>query len=142
MQVGEENEGANLLWCRTICTDIVGSGSSWRLPSALKVGSPKLGALLEEYPWFEEFGAATYWDYNRKYLETLSTLVDSGENPGPVTLFKSKEYFIRLAKSWDSARSLSPRLVKMLQEESELKSYVNNVWALRRCIMAFDTDTM
>jgi hypothetical protein len=116
-----------------------GAGETF-LPSKLKGGSAALKTLLQEYPWFEEFGRPTYYDYNNDYLTMLKELVDEPEKakPGPVGLFKSKKYFTRLTESWDRARSLSPRLVKLLQEKNELNSYVNNVWALRRCIMAFD----
>jgi len=95
--------------------------------------------VKRDYPWFGELGAATYWNYNANYIDKLRELVGgTQEKIGPVELFKSEKYFDRLTRSWESTRHLSSELLQTLTKAGQLKSYVNNIWALRRCILAFD----
>jgi tRNA(Arg) A34 adenosine deaminase TadA len=106
------------------------------LPS--KIDNLKLEVVDRDYPWFKEFGAATHWDYNHQYLDTLTKFVDDKKMIGPVGLFKSSKYFERLTDSWESTRHLSGELLETLTKANQLESYVTNIWALSRCILAFD----
>jgi hypothetical protein len=106
------------------------------LPS--KIDALNLALVARDYPWFKEFGAATNWDYDENYITKLTVFVNDPNMIGPVGLFKSKKYFDRLTESWESTRHLSQDLLDTLTTAKQLESYVNNIWALRRCILAFD----
>ena len=121
------------------------------LPRLLKENArkyPALGAISAACPWFEVMGMATHWDYNHRYLDTLESMrqVDKtsktgekeGPLKGPVDLFGSQVYFEHLEKAWDMTRKLPTSVVELLSSQGELAAYVNNIWALRRCVMGFD----
>ncbi len=58
---------------------------------------------------------------------------------GPVELFQSASYFEELSKAWDASRFIQNPVMEYLEKKGQLKSYVNNILALRRCILSFDT---
>ena len=126
------------------------------LPTELeKAGRPMCKKVLRYYPWFKEIGKITHWDYNRHYLRDLKAYLrkSNADNPqgaqiedkyindksGPVELFQSASYFEELAKAWDASRFIHNPVLEYLHNQGQLKSYVNNILALRRCILAFDT---
>lgn len=112
------------------------------LPSQLERGaraSRELQAILDTCPWFQVMGAATHWDYNKSYKNTLNDMLDKRkDNPGPVDLFACTQYFQFLEAAWDVNRSLPSNVLQYLSSNGELKAYVNNIWALRRCVLTFD----
>ena len=97
--------------------------------------------ILDAFPWFQVMGKATHWDYNKQYLTYLNNLRkedEKGEFKGPVDLFGCQEYFRHLEAAWSMTQNLPTSLLNLLDKCGELEPYVNNIWALRRCVMAFD----
>ena len=119
------------------------------LPSELKEHGTMSRLVMDNYPWFHGMGSITHYDYNNNYLADLKKYLTESKRltkdsssvnptPGPVDLFKSASYFDQLTKAWEASQSIPGPVMDFLKKTRQLKSYVNNILALRRCILSFD----